>query len=138
MEKELFLVFINKVGKDYMGNYIYDFIFSETTDDIDGEEWDTVPASSRPQPPNEAFIQAAGRLETEINFDVVQDSDTFAVWDAVDGVIALGWENVSDYETYPELRLIFGFGEPKSEVEGKLYEKDLILDYKNKKNGKQK
>jgi hypothetical protein len=27
------------------------------------------------------------------------------VWDAVDGVIALGYENIDDYESYPESRL---------------------------------
>lgn len=126
---ELYLIYINKVGKDYKGNFIYEFIFSDTLRDIDGEEWDTFPASGRPEAPHDQFIKKVGRLESELNLDVVQDSDTFAVWDAVDGVIALAWENINAYDAYPEKRLCFRFGDLKKGVEDKLYEKDLILNY---------
>lgn len=136
--KELYLIFVNIVGKDYKGNFIYEFIFSDTTTDIDGEEWDVYPASGRPEVPHENFIVNVGRLETEIKFDVIQNSDTFAVWDAVDGVIALAWENINFYDAYPEKRLCFKFGETIKDVNDKLYEKDLILNYKNKTHEKTK
>lgn len=136
--KDLFLIYINIIGKDYSGKYIYEFIFSDTIEDIDGEEWDTYPASGRPEPPNLNFIKNVGRVETDIKFDVIQNSDTFAVWDAVDGIIALAWENIHDYESYPDKRLNFKFGETISEVENKLYEKDLVLNYKNKTHEKHK
>lgn len=125
----LFLIYVNRVGKDYTGNYLYEFIFSDNIKNVDGEDWDTFPASGRPQPPLKNFIKKVGRLESELILDVVQNSDTFAVWDAVDGVIALAWENMNSYETYPEHRLCFGFGETIKDVEAKLYEKDLILNY---------
>jgi hypothetical protein len=54
------------------------------------------------------------------------------VWDAVDGVIALGYENIDDYESYPESRLHFHFGDTIKDVENKLYEKDLIYNKKIK------
>ncbi len=136
--KGLFLIYINMVGKDYKGNLIYEFIFSDTTKNIDGEEWDTFPASGRPEPPHENFIKNVGRLESELHLDVIQNSDTFAVWDAIDGVIALGWENINAYDSYPEKRLCFKFGETLEEVEAKLYEKDLILNYTIKNYDKQK
>lgn len=138
--KPLHLIYINVIGQDYTGNYIYEFIFSDTTNpkDIDGEEWDTFPASGRPEPPYEKFITSVGRLETEMRLDVIQNSDTFAVWDAVDDVIALAWEYVQAYESYPDKRLNFKFWESKEEVEAKLYEKDLILNYKNKTHEKTK
>lgn len=126
------------VGKDYKGKLIYEFIFSDTTKNIDGEDWDTFPASGRPEPPHENFIKNVGRLESELNLDVIQNSDTFAVWDAIDGVIALAWENINAYDAYPEKRLCFKFGEPLEEVEAKLYEKDLILNYNTKNYDKQK
>jgi hypothetical protein len=128
--KKLYLIYIDKLGKDYDDNFLYDFIFSETIVDIDGDEWDTYPASGRPYPPHKQFIHLVGRLEADIILDLVQDSDTFAVWDAIDGVLPLGWENINDYETYPEVRLVFKFGETKENIEAKLYEKDLILKYK--------
>lgn len=124
------------VGKDYKDNYLYEFIYSDTIENIDGEEWDTYPASGRPKVPNEPLIKKVGRLESELKLDVIQNSDTFAVWDAVDGVIALAWENINSYDAYPEHRLSFSFGEPIKEVEAKLYEKDIILQYNKKSNDK--
>jgi hypothetical protein len=125
--KDLYLIYVNHVGKNYKGNHIYEFLFSDTTSGIDGEDWDTFPASGRPEPPHEIFIKYVGKLDSNLKLDVVQNSDTFAVWDAVDGVIALAWENVNAYDSYPEHRLCFKFGESVKEVEDKLYEKDLIL-----------
>jgi len=136
--KKLFLIYVNMVGKDYKGNLIYEFIFSDTTKNIDGEQWDVFPASGRPEPPHDNFIKNVGRLESELNLEVIQNSDTFAVWDAIDGVIALSWENINAYDSYPEKRLCFKFGETLEEVEAKLYEKDLILNYNIKNYDKQK
>jgi hypothetical protein len=136
--KDLFLIYVNKIGKDYKENYLYEFIFSDATKNIDGDDWDTFPASGRPSAPHDHFIKKVGRLESEIKFDVVQDSDTFAVWDAVDEVIALAWENINAYDSYPEKRICFKFGEPMNEVESKLYEKDLILQYNKHNHEKQK
>jgi hypothetical protein len=136
--KKLFLIYVNMVGKDYKGNLIYEFIFSDTTNNIDGEQWDVFPASGRPEPPHDNFIKNVGRLESELNLEVIQNSDTFAVWDAIDGVIALAWENINAYDAYPEKRLCFKFGETLEDVEAKLYEKDLILNYNIKNYDKQK
>jgi hypothetical protein len=134
MSKQLFLIYVNHVGKDYKGQYIYEFIFSDITKDIDGDDWDTFPASGRPQPPHEIFIKKVLVLKSELRLDVVQQSDTFAVWDAIDGVIALAWENVNGYEQYPEHRLCFQFGETYEQVKDKLYEKDLILEHEKEQN----
>ena len=136
--KELFLIYVNRVGKDYKGNFIYEFIFSDTTKGIDGDDWDTFPASGRPSAPHDHYIKKVGRLESELNLDVIQNSDTFAVWDAIDDVIALAWENINAYDAYPEKRICFKFGEPIESVETKLYENDLILQYKKQNHEKQK
>lgn len=136
--KDLFLIYVNRVGKDYKGNFIYEFIFSDTTKGIDGDDWDTFPASGRPSAPHDHYIKKVGRLESELNLDVIQDSDTFAVWDAIDDVIALAWENINAYDSYPEKRLCFKFGEPIQSVEAKLYENDLILQYKKQTHEKEK
>jgi hypothetical protein len=135
--EELFLIFINYIGEDWKGNHIYEFLFSDETEDIDGEEWDTYPASGNPESPHERFVKKVGKLESKLKMDLIQDSDTFAVWDSIDGVVALGWEDINDYDEYPESRLFFEFGETQKVVEDKLYEKDIILDY-NKKNHESK
>lgn len=127
--KEYFLIYINKIGANHKGNLLYEFIFSNTTENIDGESWDTYPASGRPEPPHSKFIKKVGMLETDIVFELIQDSDTLAVWDAIDGIIAMAYENINNYDTYPETRLHFHFGDKLKDIEDKLYEKDLILNY---------
>ena len=124
------LVYINEIGMDWVGNHLYEFLFSESIDNIDGDDWDAYPASNKPSPPGFDFVSRVGRLSSKLNFELVQKSDTFAVWDAVDGIIALAWEDISDYDEYPDSRLYFKFGEDIKSVEDKLYEKDIILKYK--------
>ena len=135
--KDYFLIYVNMVGKNYENKFIYEFIFSNSIENIDGNDWDTFTASGRPEPPHNTFIKKVGKLESELKLDVIQNSDTFAVWDAVDGVIALAWENINSYESYPDNRINFRFGEDIKSVEEKLYEKDLILDYKKQPHGKE-
>ena len=125
----LFLIYINKIGLNWKGEYIYEFIFADDIKDVDGEGWDSYPASSTPEPPETKFIQEVGTLKATLNLDVIQDSQSFAVWDAVDGIIALAWENLDDYEEYPDSRISFNFGEEKNKVTETLYEKDLFLKF---------
>jgi len=123
------LVYINKVGQNWKGNFIYEFLFSDILQDIDGEGWDAYPASNNPEPPEQKFIKKTGALIGDLKLEIVQESDSFAMWDAVDGIIALAWENFEGYDEYPDQRLFFSFGEEIKSVESKLYEKDLVLHY---------
>jgi len=123
------LVYINKVGQNWKGNFIYEFLFSDILKDIDGEGWDSYPASNNPEAPQQKFVKKTGALVDDLKLDIVQESDSFAMWDAVDGIIALAWENLEGYDDYPEKRLFFSFGEDIESVESKLYEKDLVLQY---------
>ena len=132
MEK-LYLIYINSIGKDWKGNYLYEFLYGDNIDGVDGEEWDSVPASGRPEPPHEEFVKKVGRLTTELKLSLIQESNTFCIWDAVDGIIALGWEDIDEYDEYPENRLWFKFGEELSSVNDKLYEKDIVLNYEKNK-----
>lgn len=132
---EEYLIYINKVGVNYKGKHVYEFIFSKEEDitKIDGENWDTFPASGRPEPPIEDIISSVGVLTSDIKLDLVQNSDTFAVWDAIDGVIPLGYENIDDYDSYPATRLHFHFKISLQEVKDNLYSKDLALNFNQNK-----
>ena len=123
------LVYINKIGQNWKGNYIYEFLFSDVVEDIDGEGWDSYPSSGNPKPPEGRFIKETGLLNTTLKLDLVQESDSFAMWDAVDGIVAMSWENMEGYDEYPEKRLFFSFGEDIESVNSKLYEKDIVLNY---------
>ena len=123
------LVYINKIGQNWKGNYIYEFLFSDVVEDIDGEGWDSYPSSGNPEPPEGRFVKKTGQLNTTLKLDLVQESDSFAMWDAVDGIVAMSWENMEGYDEYPEKRLFFSFGEDIESVNDKLYEKDIVLNY---------
>ena len=123
------LVYINKIGQNWKGNYIYEFLFSDVVKDIDGEGWDSYPSSGNPEPPEGRFVKETGLLNTTLKLDLVQESDSFAMWDAVDGIVAMSWENMEGYDEYPEKRLFFSFGENIKSVNDKLYEKDIVLNY---------
>jgi hypothetical protein len=56
---------------------------------------------------------------------LIQDSDYFGVIDAVDGVIALGWEKF-DFDSEFE-RISFKFGESLESVTKKLKQRDYLL-----------
>lgn len=121
------LIYINEIGSDYKGQKQYEFIFSESSE-IDVEEWFTIPASatSDSKSPDIEYIDFVGLLKnTDLKLELIQNSDYFGVIDAVDGVIALGWE-IFDYESEFE-RLSFRFGESLDSVSKKLKQRDFYL-----------
>lgn len=130
MDKDLKLIYINHVGSNFRDLNVFEFIFSDTIEDVDGDDWDMYPASTGDiTPPPIEFIRYVGVLETEINLDVVRDSDKFSVWDAVDGIVPLAYENLEDYPEYPENRLVFKFGEDINTVNESLFAREIILVY---------
>ena len=111
------LIFVNEIGTDYKGQKQYEFIFSESIE-IDMDEWFDVPASSTSssKSPNVEYIDQVGLLkDTDIVFELIQNSDYFGVIDAVDGIIA---------------RLFFRFGETYENVSKKLKERGISLEKK--------
>ena len=125
------LVYVNELGPNYKGDNIYEFIFSDL-DDVWGEEWDAEPASGKPFPPNVNYIKQVGVLKnSEINLNLIQNSDFFGVYDAVDGVIALAWENSDsdDIIISKRKRLVFNYNDSVEMVENKLYERDIVLKW---------
>jgi hypothetical protein len=126
------LIFIHDIGEDFDGKNIYEFIFAKSVEGVDGEGWDTYPASGNPEPPEKGYIDKVGRVELdELKFTCIQNSDTFAVWDAVDGIVALAWEDITEgYEDYPEDRIKFFFGDELSDVSDLLYSRDIIIEWK--------
>lgn len=127
---ELKLVFINDVGSNWKGDNVYEFLYSDNIGNVEGEDWDELPANGKPLPPNTDFIKEYCTVETHLKFDVIQHSNTFSVFDAVDGVVSLAWENILDYEIYPEKRLFFRYGEDIKSVQRKLYENDINFQTK--------
>ena len=125
------LIYVNEIGTDYKGQKQYEFIFSESTE-IDMDEWFDVPASSTStsKSPNIEYIDQVGLLQdTDIVFELIQNSDYFGVIDAVDGIIAMAWEK-SNFDL-EEDRLFFRFGESYENISKKLKERGISLEKKS-------
>jgi hypothetical protein len=128
----MYLIYINPLNKNFKGQYTYEFIFAKRLDNIEyGDDWDVQPASSgSPTPPSVRQIESIGILKSDdIELTLVMDSDTFSMYDCVEGIIALGWESES-----PEIedRLVFRYGEPIDSVKEKIYSRDKLLTIINK------
>jgi hypothetical protein len=127
----MILVYVNELGPNFRGDNIYEFIFSDL-DDVWGEDWDSEPANGKPQPPNIDYIKKVGVLKnSEIELNLIQNSDFFGVYDAIDGVISLAWERSDSDEILisKRKRLVFQYGETVDSVENKLYERDIVLKW---------
>jgi hypothetical protein len=125
------LIYVNELGPNYKGDNIYEFIFSNTEKEVWGEEWDSQPANGNPSPPHMEFIEKVATLKnSEIEFNLIQKSDFFGMYDSIDGIIALAWESEnSNSLTDGVKRLVFQYGENIKSVEDKFYERDIVLTY---------
>jgi len=129
-EKELFLVFIRKIGTALDGVNVYDLLFAEDPTIVYGEGWGVIPAgicSPEEKLPHESTYQLVKRIQTVMNLGFAQDNTCFSMQDCTDKVVALAWEDILGYEEYPLRRLVFHYGESYEEVEKKLDEKDIVL-----------
>lgn len=128
----MILTFINKIGSNYKGNILYEFIFSSDIDkdEVTGEGWDSLPALGLPEIPDEEYILKVKILETDINFFLIKDDNRFSMWDAIEDVIPLAWEDLSEYDddNFPDTRLNFRFGESIESVEEKLLNREESLN----------
>lgn len=127
----MILVYVNELGPNYRGDNIYEFIFSDL-DDVWGDDWDAEPAAGKPSPPDVNYVKKVGVLKnSEIQLELIQNSDFFGVYDAVDGVISLAWEksDTDDILIHKRKRLVFKYGDTVEIVENKLYERDIVLKW---------
>jgi len=120
------LIYVNEIGQDYKGQKQYEFIFSDEFE-IDMGEWFIIPASnsSQSKSPDIQYVDVVGLLkDSDLDLELIQNSDYFGVIDAVDGVISLAWEKF-DFEKTD--RLSFKFGESLESVTKKLKQQGLVL-----------
>jgi hypothetical protein len=129
-----YLIYVNELGPNYKGDNTYEFIFSNSLEDIWGDSWESNPANGYPSPPDLEFINKVGTLKSnEVTLSVIQKSDYFSMTDCMDDVISLAWENELDEVDFTiKKRLVFRFGETEQSVKNKLYERDIVLEFEKK------
>jgi hypothetical protein len=124
-----YLIYVNGLGPNFKGDNIYEFIFSDEQE-VWGEGWDSKPCNGYPFPPELKYIKKVGVLrDTDVKLELIQNSDYFSMVDAVDGVVALAWEQD---DTVKSPRMVFKFNDEEQKIKDLLYEKDLILEFEKK------
>lgn len=132
----MYLIYINRIGTTFKGEHIFEFLFSNSVEWEWDETWyeSSVMTDTRELSPDESIIKMVGTLKTdEFNLELVQEDGVRDIYNAVEGIIALGWEKLEEEEEIPEKRRVFNFGDTKESIDEQLYEYDLALKYKENK-----
>lgn len=133
-KENLYLVFAEKITKqpNVKGLYEYEFFFSEMPETVWAPDWNQPCPSScdienlRPELSTYNKIE---RLYTIIPLICICDNSCLSCQDMIDGIVACAWEDISEYEEYPEpFRLVFNFGEKYESVEAKLAQRHQFFD----------
>lgn len=119
------LVYAEKITEsNSRGLYEYDLYFSEAPDVVWGPDWNaSCPSACSPDGirPDESTYQMIKRLECNVPFICIGDNSCFSCQDMIDQIVACMWEDISNYDEYPEpIRLVFKFGEPLDDIISKL------------------
>jgi hypothetical protein len=129
---ELKLIFVTKVGEIYDETDIYEFIFSDNSDEAIGYGWE-MPCLNNVEPPKDTYQTMVATLKSgEVVLSLLEEQYEFRYLDGVFGFISLAWEYIEDYQMLDSLndvRVCFKYGDTLEEVEKKLAYKKLSLDY---------
>jgi hypothetical protein len=129
MKKDnLQLVYIHNLGLNAENKFHYNFFFVPKDLTLCNENWQEDIAGLY----NEKYVPDENTeiysLITSIPLALITDNLCLGMKNAIDGIVALAWEDISDYEEYPEEgRLILYYGMSLKEVEELLENKDEKL-----------
>lgn len=126
---DVYLCFVRLIGEENDGYYRYEFIFTNNPDEAWGENWEYKPCCLvNDIMPSDEYITEIHIVKTKIKFDLVQDNCCFGMQDCLDGIVAIAYEDIDEYDDYPnDGRLVFMFGEDYDEVERKLAIKNILM-----------
>lgn len=126
----LSVIYVQKIGQDNDGNYVYEFLISEDPDSVWVENWNEVPvcneADTRPSQDDYDYVK---ELRTDIKLTLGQDNCCVSFMDIKDNIAALAYEDISGYEEYPEPRLVIQYGDSLDYVEEMFAKRDLYMKY---------
>ena len=128
-EETEYLCFVNLKGKSMDDVYCYEFIFSTQPDSFWGENFEYMPCClCDGLKPSDEYVTTVSIVNTKIKLNLIQDSCCFSFQDCTDGVVALAYESLEEYDEYPENgRIVLQFGEEYNDVSRKLAAKSILL-----------
>ena len=130
MNINLYLIYINPIGKNSNDLYEYEFFFSETPDIVWGEDWDNpCPAACENTLPDPETYSEVKILKTNIPLSCIQNNVCFSLSNCIDGIVCLCYEDISEYTEYPEpIRLVFQFAEKYDSIIEKLELREIMFE----------
>ena len=130
MNINLYLIYINPIGKNSNDLFEYEFFFSETPDIVWGEDWDNpCPAACENTLPDPETYSEVKILKTNIPLSCIQNNVCFSLSNCIDGIVCLGYEDISNYIEFPEpIRLVFQFAENYDSIIEKLELREIMFE----------
>lgn len=126
----LYVIYVQEVGKDNDNNYVYEFLISEDPDSVWVDSWNELPVcNEQDTKPSEDDYDYVKELRTEIKLSLGQNNCCVSFMDVKDNIAALAYEDLSEAEEYPDPRIVILYGDPLDEVEEMLAKRNLFMKY---------
>ena len=126
----LYVVYVQEVGKDNDGNYVYEFLISEHPDSIWMDSWNEIPVCNETDvKPSQDYYDYVKELRTDIKLSLGQNNCCVSFMDIKDNIAALAYEDLSEAEEYPDPRIVILYGDPLDEVEEMFAKRNLYMKY---------
>jgi len=124
------LIYVNKLGKNFNNEFTYEFYFSDEPEGAWDEHWNDKPAAHcNLMPPHPRNYDVVKTIKTNIIFNTAQNSGCHSMQDMKDGITPVAFENIDEYEEYPEDgRIVFPFSVDLSTVEITLARRNLVFE----------
>lgn len=120
---DMFLGFIDYIGKTNEGKYTYRFDFTNDTDTVWGEYFNISPTIIIPDlQPEKQLICRTARVDFDKEINIAKKNGCFSMQDCFDGIISLGFSKFTEEDIiyYNDEPLYFNFGEDFQVVEEKI------------------
>lgn len=126
------LIYVNLLGVNSDRNYTYEFYFTDDPELAWGDHWEDKPASiNNIEVPVIQVFDSMKILKTNLILNLSQKNSCFSMMDMKCGIIPVCWENIDEYEEFPEDgRIVFPFGIDIYDVEKKLAMRNLCFEDK--------
>lgn len=126
----LYVIYVQEVGKDNDDNYVYEFLISEDPDSVWMDDWNEIPACNEHNlKPSDDQYDYVKELRTDIKLNLGQDNCCVSFMDIKDNIAALCFEDLAEAEEYPEPRIVILYGDPLDEVEEMLAKRNLYMKF---------
>lgn len=126
----LYVIYVQEVGKDNDDNYVYEFLISENPDSVWVDNWNEIPVCNEQNTkPSEDDYDYVKELRTNMKLILGQDNCCVSFMDIKDNIAAIAYEDLSEAEEYPEPRIVILYGDPLDEVEEMFAKRNMFMKY---------